>query len=93
MTGRFTQSDDFDAETLGNDLVLMNNKTREVLTLNPTARAVWDLLEGGLSRDEIGEAFGQAFPDIDSVILGKDINRTLDHLLASGLISRDGDAA
>ncbi|MBT5674153.1 MAG: PqqD family peptide modification chaperone [Rhodospirillaceae bacterium] len=93
MTGRFTQSDDFDAETLGNDLVLMNNKTREVLTLNPTARAVWDLLEGGLSRDEIGEAFGQAFPDIDSVILGKDINRTLEHLLASGLISRDGDAA
>ncbi len=93
MTGRFTQSDDFDAETLGDDLVLMNNKTREVLTLNPTARAVWDLLEGGLSRDEIFEAFGQAFPDIDSAVLGKDINRTLEHLLASGLISRDGDAA
>lgn len=93
MTGRFRQSDDFDAETLGDDLVLMNNKTREVLTLNPTARAVWDMLEGGLSRDEIGQAFEEAFPDIDSAILGQDIDRTLEHLLASGLISRDGDAA
>ena len=84
MTGRFTQSD---------DLVLMNNKTREVLTLNPTARAVWELLEDGLSRDEIGEAFAEAFPDVDSDILGKNVNQTLEHLLGSGLIMRDGNAA
>ncbi len=93
MTGRFIQSDDFDAETLGDDLVLMNNKTHEVLTLNPTARAVWDLLEDSLNREEIGDAFEQAFPGVDSAVLGKDINRTLEHLLASGLISRDGGAA
>ena len=92
-TGRFRQSEDYDAEILGEDLILMNNRTREVLTLNPTARAVWELLEEGLSRDEIGEAFHEACADMDGAVLGKDIDRTLEHLLASGLISHDEDAA
>ncbi len=93
MTGRFRQSEDHDAEILDDDLILMNNQTREVLTLNPTARAVWELLEEGLGRDEIGDAFHEAFPDMDGAVLGKDIDRTLAHLLTSGLISHDEDVA
>jgi hypothetical protein len=93
MTCQFIKSDDYDADILGDDLVLMNNKTREVLTLNPTARAVWDMLEEDLSQEEIREAFESAFADIDSAILHKDINRTLDHLLTSGLLVKSEGAS
>ncbi len=93
MNSRFMQNENFDAEILGEDLVLMNNKTREVLTLNPTARAVWESLDGRPSGDEIAEAFEGVFPDIDKAALRRDIIQTIEHFLASGLASETGDAA
>ena len=93
MDGRFMQNENFDAEILGEDLVLMNNETREVLTLNPTARAVWEALDGRPSIDEIAEAFEGVFPDIDKAALRRDIIQTIEHFLASGLASETGDAA
>jgi hypothetical protein len=93
MNSRFMQNENFDAEILGEDLVLMNNKTREVLTLNPTARAVWESLDGRPSVDEIAEAFEGVFPDIDKAALRRDIIQTIEHFLASGLASETGDAA
>ena len=93
MTSRFIQSENHDAEILGEDLVLMNSRTREVVTLNPTARVVWECLADGLSVEEIAASFAGAFPDIDSTVLHEDIARTLDHLVASGLALPAGDAA
>ena len=93
MQSRFMQNEGFDAEILGEDLVLMNNKTQEVLTLNPTARAVWEALDGGPSVAEIAEAFEEIFPDIDKAELRADIIRTIDHFVTSGLAVKTEDAA
>jgi len=93
MQSRFMQNEGFDAETLGEDLVLMNNKTQEVLTLNPTARAVWEALDGRPNVAEIAEAFEEVFPDIDKAELRADITRTIDHFVTSGLAVKTEDAA
>lgn len=93
MQSRFIQNEDFDAEILGEDLVLMNNKTLEVLTLNPTARAVWESLDDQPSVEEIAEAFEAVFPDIDKAALRSDIIRTIDHFVSSGLALKKEDAA
>ena len=92
MMSRFIQNENFDAEILGDDLVLMNNETREVLTLNPTARAVWEALDGEPSVEEIAEAFEGVYPDIDKAALRQDITRTIEHFVAAGLAVKTGDA-
>ena len=71
----------------------MNNETREVLTLNPTARAVWEALDGEPSVEEIAEAFEGVYPDIDKAALRQDITRTIEHFVAAGLAVKTGDAA
>lgn len=68
-------------------------KTLEVLTLNPTARAVWEALDGQPSVEEIAEAFEAVFPDIDMAALRSDIIRTIDHFISSGLALKKEDAA
>ena len=93
IQSRFMQNEGFDAETLGEDLVLMNNKTQEVLTLNPTARAVWEALDGRPNVAEIAEAFEETFTDIDEAELRADITRTIDHFVTSGLAVKTEDAA
>ena len=93
MQSRFMQNEGFDAETLGEDLVLMNNKTQDVLTLNPTARAVWEALDGRPNVAEIAEAFEKIFPDIDKAELRADITRTIDHFVTNGLAVKTEDAA
>ena len=71
----------------------MNNKSQEVLTLNPTARAVWEALDGRPNVAEIAEAFEETFPDIDEAELRADITRTIDHFVTSGLAVKTVDAA
>lgn len=93
MQSRFIQNEEFDTEILGEDLVLMNSKTLEVLTLNPTAHAVWEALDGRPSVEEIAEAFEEVFPDIDKAALRSDIIRTIDHFVSSGLALKTEDAA
>lgn len=79
----------YDSETLDDELVVMNTESGAVVTLNPTAQAIWQALESGASAEELQAAFRETFPRIAPERLEGDIAATLDRLLAAGLIAAD----
>ncbi|MEE8275378.1 MAG: PqqD family protein [Alphaproteobacteria bacterium] len=54
-----------DEEEFGHDLVVMNTRTLAVVTLNGTARVVWEALAEGASRDDLVALFPEAFAATD----------------------------
>ncbi len=90
MTIRFRRSQAVDAETLGDALVLMNTGTGEVLTLNHTARAVWEALAEEPSVEDLIAGFAAVFRDVDQAALRQDIADALERLRAAGLALESG---
>ncbi len=84
---------DFDEEEFEDDLIVMNRETRAVVTLNPTARVLWEALSDRMSVDTIAAIFAEAFPGADMDVVRRDIEATLAALLDAGLLSEahDGD--
>ena len=59
--------------------------TEEVFYLDPVASGLWRLLAEPVSREEIVETFGAAFPDRPAAELAGDLDRALAELLARSL--------
>ena len=77
----------FDQEELDDELVVMEIESQAIITLNPTGRLVWEMLEGSASRDEIQALMADAFPDEDKDSLKTDIQAVLDTLVAARLVT------
>ncbi|MBT6442679.1 MAG: PqqD family protein [Alphaproteobacteria bacterium] len=86
MDTRYRRSEHIDMETLGDELILMNADSREVVTLNSTAQALWECLEDEISGTEIMAIFSELYPDVAAAALEQDIAATLTRLRTAGLI-------
>lgn len=86
MDTRYRRSEHIDMETLGDELILMNADSREVVTLNSTAQALWECLEDEISGTEIMAIFSELYPDVAAAALEQDISATLTRLRTAGLI-------
>lgn len=86
MTERYRRVGQFDTETLDEDLILMNTETFEVVTLNPTARIVWESFAAAVTIEEIATTFEEAFPDADPATLRADILQTVRTLIEAELV-------
>ncbi len=82
----YRRSEHFDQETLDGDLIVMNTESFEVVTLNATAQAVWEVLASPVGADDITAAFGEAFPDVERDVLRTDIEQILQTLLDAELV-------
>ncbi len=91
MTGAraavFRRVEHFDEEEFEDDLVVMNRETKAVVTLNPTARVMWDALAEQVSVDVIAGLFAEVFPNADGEAIRNDIEATLAELLEAELVS------
>ncbi len=79
----------FDQEELDDELVVMEFESQAIVTLNPTGRLVWEMLDGAATCGEIHDLIGDAFPDADRDSLKSDIQAVLDTLVAARLVTTE----
>ena len=84
--GLYRRSELCDQETLEGDLIVMNTETFEVVTLNATAQAVWEVLANPVDVDDVVAIFAEAFPDMERAELRDDIEGILQTLLDAELV-------
>lgn len=70
---------------VGDEMVLVNLGTNQILTLNPTGARVWELLTAGTSRSEI-EATLLTEYDVSSSEVAASIDALLAELESEGLV-------
>ncbi len=70
----------------GEETAFLDPKTGQVVSLNPTAAAIWYLCDGRRDAGAIAREVAQAFPDRDQASIQADVSRALDDLAARGLI-------
>jgi hypothetical protein len=75
----------FDAETLADDLILMNPATRAVVVLNATGRLVWEALAEGAAATDVATLFRRAFPGTAPEAIERDVAATIARLVEAGL--------
>ena len=91
MMEKYQRTDAFDEEEFEDDLVVMNTRTLAVVTLNGTARVVWEALADGASHDDLVALFAEAFPDTDPKALERDVADILARLEKAELAVVAGD--
>jgi hypothetical protein len=82
----YHRSEQCDQETLEGDLIVMNTENFEVVTLNETAQAVWEVLANPVDVEDIVAIFAEAFPAMERDELRGDIESTLQTLLDAELV-------
>ena len=74
----------------GSDIVVATGKATKTLngyiTLNPTARILWDELSKGCSEEDLVKVLLDSF-DVDEEIARRDVKAIVKKLLDSGVIS------
>ncbi|MFQ5785778.1 MAG: PqqD family protein [Alphaproteobacteria bacterium] len=96
MTAFYRRIAAVDEEEFEDDLVVMNTATHAVVTLNCTARVVWEALAEGATRDDLLALFATVLPGTAPEDLRRDIVATLTELEGAGLLivrTTDGDRA
>ena len=89
MTLVYHRTGSFDQEELDDELVVMEVESQAIVTLNPTGRLVWEMLDGAATCDEIQALIADAFPDVDGDSLKSDIQAVLDTLVAARLVTTE----
>ena len=87
MTVTYRRVDSVDEEEFEDDLVVMNTRNKVVVTLNGTARLVWDALAGEVTLDQLAELFAEVSPDAEQAVLRHDLTDTLESLTAAELVT------
>ena len=82
----YRRSEQCDQETLDGDLIVMNTESFEVVTLNATAQAVWEVLANPVDIEDIVALFAEGFPDMERDELRDDIEAILQTLLDAELV-------
>lgn len=70
------------------DLALYDPQRERVLTLNHTASAIWRLIDGTRTLDELVESLAVAF-DMDPESIREDVVTTVDRFTEEGFLSSD----
>ncbi len=91
MMEQYRRTEAFDEEEFDDDLVVMNTRTLAVVTLNGTARVVWEALAEGASHDDLVALFAEAFPDADAGALERDVAAILARLEEAELVAVAND--
>jgi|GEM_PF-1157171 len=87
MTQVYRRITETDEEAFQEDLVVLNTETQAVVTLNGTARIVWDALAEGTSLADLVDLFAEAFPGADRETLESDARALLARLDDAGLLA------
>ena len=82
----FQRVGDLETERFEDELLLMHNETRQTITLNPPAAALWEALRWPLSREEVASLLLEARPDEDEGNVRFHVDQLLDTLKSAGFI-------
>lgn len=74
------------------EAAIINLKTGNYYSLNPTGAEIWSLIEKNASGDEVVNAFNQLY-ETDSVDMASEINNFIKELEAEDLIVRSENGA
>ncbi|MCG3181233.1 MAG: hypothetical protein BIFFINMI_03608 [Phycisphaerae bacterium] len=83
---------DVAARVIDGEAILINVATGVYYSLDPVGSAVWQLIEAGLTPDQIARRVS-ADCDVELQTAAPDVKRLLDELLAEGLVRGDASAA
>ncbi len=81
----FKLDPDVVAQTMGDQLILVNLRTNRIHTLNTTAIRLWELLAEGLTRDETEHRLLSEF-DVEGEVLKAEVDAVLSELSEAELI-------
>jgi hypothetical protein len=70
------------------DLFLIGETGESIYHLNPIGAGLWRLMDGNCSMDEAMAVLREAFPDVDSARIEKDVTALIRDLLARGLLEK-----
>ena len=71
----------------GEETAVFDPGTGQVVSLNPTAAAVWYLCDGTRDEAALAGELARAYPDADSSMVHADVRRILDELTTLGLFA------
>lgn len=75
-------------EKIDNNIVLMDEEEKNIITLNETACLIWDSIENVISFDELVKKFKSSFQDdINNEELEKDVDTVLAVLFNGNLLN------
>ncbi|MFQ5610866.1 MAG: PqqD family protein [Anaerolineae bacterium] len=73
-------------KSIGGETLLYHVERKTIHVLNPTARCIWDLCDGGHAVDDIARAIRARFAVAGEADLAGDIQQTLDVFAGNGLL-------
>lgn len=79
------KTDDFAETAFDSEVVVMRLSDGDFFSLQGTAKAIWELIDGVRDRDAIVAALAEQFGAIDA--LGNDVDAFLRELAAAGLLA------
>jgi hypothetical protein len=68
------------------ETVLVDPESGRVVSLNPTAAAVWNLCDGQTSIDGIAREIQEVFPNEDRALIEQQVRALVHQLRAEGLL-------
>lgn len=71
---------------LGSELIVYDERTRQVHVLNPTARRIWQLCDGTHQIEDIVAEIARLFPQAPVDTVESDVRSTLDELDGQGVV-------
>jgi hypothetical protein len=80
------------ASRVGEEVVLVDLRTDEILVLNRTGARIWELVSAGHHLDQVRDRLLQEFT-VDSTELDREMNRFIAVLRERGLVTRAGEQA
>jgi hypothetical protein len=80
-------SPDIASRKVANEIVLLNVKTSEYYSMNPTAVRVWELIGKNKKFDEIVAAIAEEF-ESDGTKVGKDVLELVNRLESEKIVTR-----
>ncbi len=87
MNTRYRRVHTVEEEEFEDDLVVMHAVSHAVVTLNASARVIWEALAEPVSLDDLAALFAEAFPDAVAVALRGDIGDILARLEDAELLT------
>ena len=82
---RLQPDPDATSQRVGNEMVLVHLRTKQVYELNSTAARAWELMLKGADRDQIGNRLRQEF-DVEEAVLAAELDALFASLRAAGLV-------
>jgi hypothetical protein len=82
---RFRPADGIISRRLGEDMVVVHLGTNRIYELNVTAARLWEILTDGVTAAEACDRLASEF-DTEPATVVDDVQRTLDHFTAEGLV-------